>query len=78
MSRSSTRRTSIFVRVTFASADLTGADMRRSSFDRCDFANALMAGAILTHEQGAKLDLSTMQRSSIAWADDAGPEPSGG
>ena len=71
-------RASNFERVKFVSTDLTGADMRQSWFKDCDFDYALMAGVILTKDQGAKLGLTERQRAEILWTDDPGPEPIGG
>lgn len=71
-------RASNYERVKFVSTDLTNADMRHSWFKDCKFDDALMEGAVLTREQGAKLDLSERQRAQISWVDDPGMEPGGG
>jgi uncharacterized protein YjbI with pentapeptide repeats len=71
-------RASIYERVRFNHAVLSFADLRRSTFDDCDFTDAIMVGAVLTRRQSGEVTLSSQQRAEIAWADDDGPEPSGG
>lgn len=71
-------RAADFTKVKFTNADLRKSDLRRSSFRSCDFSGARMDEAILTHAQGATLDLSDEQRSVIAWTSEEGAEPSGG
>jgi uncharacterized protein YjbI with pentapeptide repeats len=64
--------------VRFVRTDLRGVDMRHSSFENCDFDDALLMGAVLTAEQGSKMTLSDQQCEQIAWTDEQGPEPIGG
>lgn len=71
-------RASEFDTVQFLGADLGGADLRHAVFQNCAFDGALLHGAQLTRMQGADLRLTGVQRSTIAWADDAGGEPDGG
>jgi uncharacterized protein YjbI with pentapeptide repeats len=64
-----------------ASADLSGADLRRSSFDACIFEGAKLAGA-LAHKQcaadGLTPLLSKSQVEEVRWVSDSGEEPPGG
>jgi uncharacterized protein YjbI with pentapeptide repeats len=64
--------------VRFTGADLRDTDLRRSSFEGCDFEAADMRGAKLTRIQAATLMLSEEQLDSIAWESDDGDEPGGG
>lgn len=71
-------RASLFENTLFISANLSGADLRQSGFTDCDFTDAKMTSTVLTHEQGAMLELSEEQIIEIAWTEDAGEEPEGG
>ena len=71
-------RSSFYEEVNFVEADLSRADLRQSSFEDCDFTDAIMQGTILTQIQGGVLNLSEEQRAAIAWTDDEGDEPEGG
>jgi BTB/POZ domain-containing protein KCTD9 len=71
-------RASHFDGVNFTAANLERADMRRSWFNNCRFDDAVLKGTVLTHAQGKKLSLSEVQRASISWTSDDGPEPEGG
>ena len=71
-------RSSIFERVLFVTTNLSGADLRRSSFIDCDFEQAAMKGVLLTRPQAATMYLSEPQRQDIDWRDESGPEPGGG
>jgi BTB/POZ domain-containing protein KCTD9 len=71
-------RAAIYTRVNFTRADLRGADMRRADFEECVFEGAAMDGAVLTHNSGSRLSLSSAQKAVIAWYNEDGPEPSGG
>jgi len=71
-------RGSLFGRVKFIDADLCAADFRRSSIKACLFDGANVQGAILTRAQGVRIALSEVQRISVDWRDDEGPEPDSG
>jgi BTB/POZ domain-containing protein KCTD9 len=71
-------RASNYERVKFIRSNLSGVDMRLSSFRNCEFAGANMTRAIMTRAQAAKLTLSGDQQRVIDWAEEDGPEPSGG
>src|SRR5438034_8176558 len=51
-----------FVRTPFARTVLRDADLRWSTFRECDFTDADLRGAKLTHERGDTLSLSEGQR----------------
>ena len=68
-------RASLFTRVRFVSTDLSGADLRQSTFENCVFIKATMAGAASTPAQGRRLPPSARRRAEVAWTDDEGPEP---
>lgn len=71
-------RSSIFTKSIFIRANLWDSDLRRSTFEDCDFREADMRGARLTHEQGRNIPLSDIQRHEIDWQDSEGDEPPGG
>lgn len=71
-------RASQFENVQFVRADLRGADMRQSDYVGCRFDDALMDGAVLTHDQRDQIELSDAQRAVIDGRDEDGPEPGGG
>jgi uncharacterized protein YjbI with pentapeptide repeats len=58
--------------------NLENADLRRSSFQECDFTGADMVGAKLTRKQGEKIHLSDEHRKVIDWQEGDGDEPPGG
>jgi uncharacterized protein YjbI with pentapeptide repeats len=64
--------------VLFVRADLSGANLRRATYEKCDFSHAVMLGAKLTRDQADDLSLSEDQRSEIDWQEDDGEEPDGG
>ena len=59
-------------------ANLRDADLRRSSFEDCDFTDSVIRGARLTHQQGEDIPISESQREEIDWQDIDGDEPPGG
>lgn len=71
-------RASLYNNVKFVRTDLRGADMRRADYEDCTFDYAVMDGVLLTRFQAANMNLNDSQIAVIAWADDDGPEPSGG
>jgi len=71
-------RASQYENVRFVRTDLRGADMRLSDYDGCRFDDALMDGAVLTHDQREQIELSDAQQAVIDWRDEDGPEPDGG
>lgn len=58
--------------------NLRDADLRRSTFEDCDFTAADMARAKLTRKQGEGIYLSDEQRQVINWQESDGDEPPGG
>jgi uncharacterized protein YjbI with pentapeptide repeats len=58
--------------------NLRNADLRHSTFEACDFSDADIRGAKLTHEQGEQLFLSERQQEVIDWQESEGEEPPGG
>jgi uncharacterized protein YjbI with pentapeptide repeats len=74
-------RASNFKRCTFVGAVLRGADLRRSSFEDCDFTAADVSGAVVEDEgvDGRLHDfLSPEQWAAMALSADDGPESPGG
>jgi uncharacterized protein YjbI with pentapeptide repeats len=71
-------RSSIFKEVRFVTANLAGADLRRSTFIDCVFDGTVMRGTSLTPLQGERILLSETQRHEIGWRDEDGPKPDGG
>jgi BTB/POZ domain-containing protein KCTD9 len=76
--RMSDLRASIFNGVNFSHCDLREADLRRASFDDCDFSDADLRGTKMTRRQAARLNLSSMQKESVAFQATDGEEPGGG
>ena len=52
--------------------------LRQLTFAECDFTDAEMRGARLTHRQGRVIVLSTQQREAIDWQESDGSPPGGG
>ena len=68
----------ISAEIDFVRANLRNADLRRSTFEACDFTDADMHGAKLTREQADQIVLSDDQQQVIDWQESDGEEPSGG
>ena len=66
------------VQVRFQGANLRNADLRCCGFEDCDFSAADLTGAKFTKEAGADMNLSGLQRQTIDWHDEDGPDPDGG
>src|ERR1043166_7617854 len=65
-------RSSLFKNVLFVTSNLNGTDLRRSAFIDCSFELAKMKGAVLTHQQGTMIHLSSMQIADVDWRHESG------
>jgi uncharacterized protein YjbI with pentapeptide repeats len=68
----------VFKKVRFVRTILHEADLRRCSFEDCDFSGAAMKGAKLTRLQANELRLSAQQMNEIDWQFTDSEEPDGG
>jgi uncharacterized protein YjbI with pentapeptide repeats len=71
-------RASIYSGVKFVRTILQNADLRRATYENCDFQGADMRGAQMTYEQADQITLSHQQRQEIDWQDSDGEDPPGG